>query len=501
MNRNRKIIYGIILAFIVIALVIGITYAYIMTNIAGNTNSKSMTVDLKNSRLEFNDLSTNNKYELIEPGYIDYKLFTVKNIGNDTATYNIYLSDVVNTFARKQDLKYTLYKKIGNNTIDTSDLSDCTEISSGMFPIINSYIKFGESIEPSDIYTYALKVEYLNSVENQDSNKGKTFGGKVQIDGLIQNLFNEGSLAYTILDNAIKVTDAEKELGYAEYSTFPKTLPIQQTSGDDESTLSRTLDDIGYTYYFRGNVKNNYLNFAGYCWRIVRIEGDGSIKVILEDSNYTCNHASFTGNWTFGSKMKYGYDSNNRVDFINAVGGLADTLESYQSTLNASVGTTYNNKSISYYLKNDDWCYDTTITNTNDTKEFYASYTRYSDNNPSIICSGNKINEYRDNNSMYVGALTSDELVFAGANSVEHNYYLINNYTQNNTTRWWTLSPDTYSISSGWDNVFIIGPSGKLAQYQVNSSTDVYSRPVITLKSDVNITTGNGSIDNPYIVS
>ena len=32
-----------------------------------------------------------------------------------------------------------------------------------------------------------------------------------------------------------------------------------------------------------GNIKNNYLKFSNEIWRIVRINGDGSIKIILND--------------------------------------------------------------------------------------------------------------------------------------------------------------------------------------------------------------------------
>jgi hypothetical protein len=38
-------------------------------------------------------------------------------------------------------------------------------------------------------------------------------------------------------------------------------------------------------YYFRGNITNNYVVFAGMCWRIVRVTGDGSIKLALYNYN------------------------------------------------------------------------------------------------------------------------------------------------------------------------------------------------------------------------
>ena len=60
-------------------------------------------------------------------------------------------------------------------------------------------------------------------------------------------------------------------------------------AGIFEKVLSITDDDLGISYYYRGEVEDNYVNFAGMCWRIVRILGDGSTKLILEDQYAECN--------------------------------------------------------------------------------------------------------------------------------------------------------------------------------------------------------------------
>ena len=49
-----------------------------------------------------------------------------------------------------------------------------------------------------------------------------------------------------------------------------------------ESSLLTTQDDLGTSYYFRGNVEN-YLDFAGFTWRVVRINEDGTVRLILND--------------------------------------------------------------------------------------------------------------------------------------------------------------------------------------------------------------------------
>ena len=49
---------------------------------------------------------------------------------------------------------------------------------------------------------------------------------------------------------------------------------------DTQSLVCSAPDDYGTSYYYRGNVTNNYVKFAGFYWRILRINGDGSIRMI-----------------------------------------------------------------------------------------------------------------------------------------------------------------------------------------------------------------------------
>ena len=60
---------------------------------------------------------------------------------------------------------------------------------------------------------------------------------------------------------------------------------ITSNKNTTEALLASTEDDYGTSYYFRGAVKNNYVEFANKCWRIVRINGDGSIKLVLHNDN------------------------------------------------------------------------------------------------------------------------------------------------------------------------------------------------------------------------
>ena len=73
-------------------------------------------------------------------------------------------------------------------------------------------------------------------------------------------------------------------------TTYKVTKVVRHTykvleSLDSEIGLYATQDNDGTTYFYRGNVQNNYLSFAGYIWRIVRINGNNSIRLIYSGTS------------------------------------------------------------------------------------------------------------------------------------------------------------------------------------------------------------------------
>ena len=102
---------------------------------------------------------------------------------------------------------------------------------------------------------------------------------------------------------------------------------------------------------------------------------------------------------------------------------------------------------------------------------------------------------------MYVGTLTADEMSFAGATgSTNYTHYLMNSYTKNNYLSWWGLSPYYNHAEFGNDYVFLLNIySGSLNSNMVDYP-DYRSRPAVSLKSNTQISSGNGTIENPYII-
>ena len=287
-----------------------------------------------------------------------------------------------------------------------------------------------------------------------------------------------------------------------------------------EKTLSKSVDDYGDTYYYRGKVVDNYVNFAGMCWRIVRIAGDGSIKLILEDQNTICDSSNYTGNWNLGDTY-FGYDNSiySGKNIENYLGSVANnSLVNKFKTFQTSKLSNYLDK-----LKPGGWCYDdtayassTSTSGTSLTEEekknyyngtisgnfYYDAYVRLvgqSIKTPTNKCNGRILNKYSDNTDMYVGTLTADETVYAGVkySSYNYGYYLFNEYQRINSKHWWVLSP--YDWSGTNSRSFRLFFFGYLYDFSSVSNSSG-SRPSIQLKSTVGLNGGDGTIGNPYIV-
>lgn len=102
------------------------------------------------------------------------------------------------------------------------------------------------------------------------------------------NNISSTTLAYKLLMSNGKSTLTENLSDIKRKST---SLDYSITETDaSKSGLFQAQDDEGTTYFYRGVIDNNWIEFGGYYWRIVRINGDGSIRLIysgLASSNHT----------------------------------------------------------------------------------------------------------------------------------------------------------------------------------------------------------------------
>ena len=152
---------------------------------------------------------------------------------------------------------------------------------------------------------------------------------------------------------------------------------ITSNKNTTEALLASTEDDYGTSYYFRGAVKNNYVEFANKCWRIVRIVGDGSVKLVLHNDNTSnaanpCNSANNSTNAAFarysGTTYTSAFNSNANdnayVGFMYGTAGAGDYASTHaninKSKILQNLETWYKNNLESYESKLTDtiWCND-----------------------------------------------------------------------------------------------------------------------------------------------
>ena len=114
---------------------------------------------------------------------------------------------------------------------------------------------------------------------------------------------------------------------------------------DSEIGLYASSDNDGSTYYYRGNVKNNYVSFAGYIWRVIRVNGNGSVRMIYSGKSTSDTGSSVTiGNSAYNSKnydptyVGYMYSE----DFaLNTSSNSATSYNSFSENVRYYFGTGY----------------------------------------------------------------------------------------------------------------------------------------------------------------
>lgn len=429
----------------------------------------------------------------------------------DEVTYEI---DITNYGDIKAEVKGATYSIEGSNAIYV----EIDGIRKG------TVIEHCEGLEVCPLVTAIIKVGYNPIVEKDPTEKTKTIDISLDIgqyvadnptaDGeLIPELVEDKTLATQILkDNSVQ---SDSNIDFSKSSAEDGTSGLYYTSDNTENNQ--------VTYYFRGNVDNNYVSFAkdeegnGIIWRIVRINEDGSIRLVKEtntsssvfNNNFDNTDVGFMYGQTGASSYELTHTNTNDSD-------IKDVLDTWYTS---------NLSSYSNYLADAGFCNDRSIApepnlwdvakedgynNNSDTAlgygknaTYYGSYNRLVNlNQPQFACpqtndlftlkGSSKGNKSLDNS---IGLLTIDEVVYAGGKigMTNKEYYLVNG------DYWWTMSPPYFN---GYAHVWYVNGNGDV--YRINAVIAYGVRPVINLKSNVGFTlegTGDAGTDtNPYII-
>ena len=397
-------------------------------------------------------------------------------------------------------------------------------------PLVNGTINY----TPYDLNIVALYIDGVEA-EKLDSNTDYTLDTENSTctykDGsTIPNLtlnYDSKTKAFSITPY---VTRGTKCILYFEEKPLASEIILVGKDIQERSSFSSVLStstngiiyqeqtNDGTTYYFAGDTDENWVSFAGYYWRIIRINEDGSIRMIYNgistsQTGETTQYTTSTFNTSRDNNMYVGYMyESNQVHGLTSnsrIKGMVDGW--YESNI-------LGNPEEDLISKEAGFCGDRlpstndTVSNglggTGTTETYYGAYIRLvnSSKMPTFECPDDSNDLYtvaasnKGNRALTypVGLITADEIAYAGGvyNASNTRYYL---YINQN---YWSISPSDYINFSGRHiaGVFIIGENGDLSSWSVNQASEGGVRPVINLRADVTLT-GSGTTSDPYLVS
>ena len=346
------------------------------------------------------------------------------------------------------------------------------------------------------------------------------------------------SLNFIGSDRCYLYFDYKKEtikLGSTELVVNSETPDFNQIATTNEG-LFKAQDDLGTSYYFRGAVDNNWVKFGkdssgkDIYWRIIRINGDGSIRMIYTGTTAPTESTKVvmtgTGTQIGTSAFNSSTDKAEYVGYMYQLGQQHGNKNSTSSAIKTTIDNWYKTTTLETDLKTKSlvvdqiFCNDrtastsnvtysttnyTTLTswNSTETDYKYGAYGRLDDFNsnrtPILICptASDKftVNTSNGNGALTypVGLITADEIAMAGGvkESANSSYYLYTNQ------HYWSGTPESF-YSGGDAFEYSVYPSG------ANNGYTVYyirygARPVISLSSKAKLT-GDGTWNNVFEV-
>ena len=201
-------------------------------------------------------------------------------------TNNLYTFSIANTGT----VPYKFTVKLENNPSYTSNLLPHKYIryslNNGTTKFVsddNGVIEIG-TIEAGTTNNYSLRlwVADAETYKLPDSTLGQEIHLKINVDGKAGVILAPAPNGWYDASSGTLLAAIKRDNTVTEPLTVPGT---EDYSSTEEALLASTSDDYGTSYYFRGAVTNNYVEYANMCWRIVRITGNGAIKLVLYNYN------------------------------------------------------------------------------------------------------------------------------------------------------------------------------------------------------------------------
>lgn len=278
------------------------------------------------------------------------------------------------------------------------------------------------------------------------------------------------SSSSSFVDGSFECQVYFKEATTAFFNVIKKNNSINKTPSKikeeiatlDEGLVEGSIDEYGKNfYYFRGAVDDNYVKFNGFIWRIVRINGDNTVKIVLDKT------LNLNSNWTDKNLNEY---NEKDVSFKNS----------------------------NIYSKLNDWY------NENITSEDLISDTKFCDNLEYKIVDDKHVFNFSVNSSCNeesifkskIGILSINDILYAGGSLEQTNseFYLVNEENKN----WWTLSVSDYVKNTKDINVYSFDTENNVIN-PISGRNELYIRPVVSINVNAEVS-GSGTIKDPYVI-
>ena len=368
------------------------------------------------------------------------------------------------------------------------------------------------TVTPNDGYKLELESDTCNgtlsdntyTISNITGNKTCSITFKPNLPTLLSQILK---------DNPTRSTRSNNNNGTNNFAA-PLTATTTGTLFTGTESITGITDSPKEVYYYAGNTTNNWVKFAGFYWRIIRTNHDSSIRLLYvgtspDTTSGNIGEGNFNSSYNSPKYVGYKYGEDTSLDTIRN--------NTTDSKIKTYVDNWYKNNLINYtkYLSTSAvYCNDRSLGtgqtySTNSLFEF-ASYYRmdYNTNgakaNPSYNCTDRRDAFSVDNTSAKltypVSLMTTDEMAFAGGvayikTNTSYAWFISNSAGSQVSSSWWSLSPDGWNGARScvwrWD-------SDNAYLNIVDVGIDDAVRPVLSLKSCIKYSTGNGSSETPY---
>lgn len=517
---------------------------------SGTSASFSVKLSKGNSKVSYTLTIKNNSNTKVRLSSIDFSssndAFTYKLSGIDTSTIiaiggettctiDIYYNDdnkyevpstntsnITLTLNFVSTSRETFKDFTGSITPDSGDIESndngalfsITVNNPNDFPVTyklvgeNGFVVYNSNLEIGTYYLAANSSDSFDIYIN-DSDNSIADGTNVSIDVLAvisdydENIYNKiGSVTLKLKDKSKYVV-----IGGAGGITTDVDNISYSSSDTGSSNIYAYLDSDGkYTYFYRGKISNNYFSFAGYIWRILSIDADGNIRLILNDLIRNSSNSVVLKSFKSSNSATSLDSANTLLKLINDINDSSVNSPIYGYFGSTDITTLrgwYNVKLKDYekYIVDSKFCMDTNgghliSSGTSTSVFYYGPYQRIGRDaasySPDFSCRESDIITEK------IGLLSADEYVFSGGAYLDYNTEIfINDF--NSSNGWWTLSPAYYDSNQSKVGAFIVMSGGYITDYPDGNTitTAAGIRPVITVNGNY-IVSGEGTSSNPY---